>query len=114
MTSLQNVVPQSGFYYFPAPGLQPDLTTAQKHQAMNAGRAKAAIGPSGLLLYQRAGIPDMFARQMTIQFAADIAVMLLAAFLLAQLSPAAGYLPRLILVLLMGFFSVLRVDIPLW
>src|SRR2546423_439107 len=114
MTSLQTVVPQSGFYYFPPPEPKPHMTSAPKDEAMNAAMAKAAIGPSGLLLYHRAGIPDMFARQMTIQFAADIAVMLLAAFLLAQLSPAAGYLPRLILVLLMGFFSVLRVDIPLW
>ncbi len=114
LAALTATVPESGFYFFPAPEFKPGMTMSQKNEAMNAAMAKSADGPTGLLLFHNNGARLMFPRQMTIQFAADLAVMLLAAFLLAQMSTAAGFLSRLIPVVMLGFFSVLRVYVPLW
>jgi len=51
---------------------------------------------------------------LVIQFAADVIVMLLAAFLLSRASMLAGYGARVGFVALLGLFPTLQVDVPQW
>ena len=113
LAALKENVTAPGFYFFPAPENKPGMTKQQQQQAMQVAMDKYRTGPAGMLIFHPDGAESLSPRQFLTQFGADVAVMLLAAFLLAR---AAGlsYAARLGLVTLMGLIPTLRSELPYW
>ena len=105
-SALKQAIPHGGLYYFPAP-------TDVSKEAMNKAMEEARNGPYGLMVFYPYGVPVMTPRQLVTQFVLDVAAMLLAAWLLAQL-PSAGFAGRFLFVASLGLLPGLRSHIPLW
>jgi len=105
--ALRAVVPNRGLYYFPAP--PPNATSDQQQQWQQRHRA----GPVGLLVYQPQGGEPMPPRQLLGEFASNVAVALLAAWLLAQAAPA-SYAARVLFVAALGLLATLAINVSFW
>jgi hypothetical protein len=114
MAALKQSVPTGGLYFFPAPDERPGMTAQEKEGAMRAQEAAMHNGPVGLLMYHARGLDALTPGQLGVQFGADIAMMLLAAFLAAQLPASAGFIPRLVFVTLLALVPALRAHLPMW
>jgi hypothetical protein len=89
---------QTGLYIFPGMGVGKNATGEEKNEAMKQMAAKAASGPSGLLMYH-ATRPFTFGKWMGIEFATELLEAILVVFLLAQ-TQTAGFGGRVGFVLL--------------
>lgn len=76
---------KTGLYLFPGMGLGPDVTHAQRSEAMKGYEAKLEKNPSGLLMYHPAGSrPMLLPKHLTIEFITQLLEALLVVALLAQ------------------------------
>lgn len=114
LAAMKAAIRQPGLYLFPAPELRPDMTAAQKREAMQKSMNQALTGPTGLMVFHPDGIPFSFPRNLAIQFGTDVAVMWIAAYVLSQITVAAGFGQRVLIAALLGFVPVLRTEIPYW
>ncbi len=108
---LQDKIPDTGLYYFPAPVLTPGMSAQQQQAAMARAMELEGTGPTGLMVFVR-HYRTVMGKLLAKQFAADFAAMLLAAFLLAQ-CPSAGFLGRLLFVTALGLIPSLRAYVPM-
>jgi hypothetical protein len=111
---MRDAIRQPGLYLFPAPEFQPDMTTAQKQEAMQKSMDRALTGPTGLMVFHPNGVPFSFSRNLAIQFGADVVVMWICAWILALVTRSASYWQLVIIAMLLGFIPVLRTEIPYW
>ena len=114
LAALKDHVKEPGFYYFPAPEDKPGMTADQKGKAMEAAMQRAATEPSGILVVYPQGRVISLGPRLAIQFAGDVVVMLIAAFLLSQAIMLKGYGSRVGFVTLMGLIPTLQADMPQW
>src|SRR5260370_22033276 len=114
LAALKDHVKEPGFYYFPAPEEKPGMTADQKGKAMEAAMQRAASEPSGILIVYPQGRVINMGPRLAIQFAGDMVVMLIAAFLLSQAIMLKGYGSRVGFVTLMGLIPTLQADMPQW
>ena len=76
---------------------------------------RMASEPTGILIVVHPqGRPFNMGRGLGIQFAGDVVVMLIAAFLLSRATMLKGYAARLLFVTLMGLIPTLSTDMPQW
>jgi len=113
IAALKEQVKEDGLYFFPAGGWSSDMTADQKRQAMEKAQAMMANGPGGLLLIHPNGMVGMTGGQLGTQCAGDIASMLLAAFVVAQVG-AAAFGSRFLIAMLLSLLPAFRSHIPLW
>lgn len=102
-----NLGDNPGFYVFPAGGLTPGATRAEKEAAMKKAEEQMASGAGGVLVY-RPKRAFNFPKRLGIEFATDVIASLLAAFLLAQtrISSFGGKVGFVLVVgLVAGFFG---------
>jgi hypothetical protein len=78
-----NLGDNPGFYVFPAGGLTPGATRAEKDAAMKKAEEQMASGAGGVLVYRPKRVFN-FPKRLGIEFATDVIASLLAAFLLAR------------------------------
>jgi hypothetical protein len=109
MTSLKAEVPNPGLYFFPAMDMSGHATKEQQ----DAWAAKYKTGPSGLLLVQPAGgDPTDMGKQLAVEFLANFACALLAAFILT--ATTGSFLRRVATVTVLGLFSWLAINVEQW
>jgi len=99
-----------GFYIFPAMESRSAMTKEQRQAAYTKHRA----GPTGVLIYDTRGSEPLSAQQLLTQLGADIVVVLLSAFLLAQSGRLKEYDERLAFVTLLGAIPWLTVNVSYW
>jgi len=74
----------SGFYLFPALGIQPGAGAAERNAAMQKYDAKLAVNPSGLVIYHPPGEKALTNGQMISEFLTELIEAFFAVFLLSQ------------------------------
>ncbi len=96
----------SGAYLFPYVDME-DATEAE----MDAWNARAAAGPTGMLVYRRGGNAP-FATMLTKQLCIDILGALLVAFVLLRVG--GGFGTRVVCAGVMGLFATITINAPYW
>jgi hypothetical protein len=112
--AIKDNVPDPGFYIFPAPEDRPGMTGAEKSKAMDVSMERARSEASGIMVVYPKGKDYNFGAMLGMQFIGDVLAIMLAAFLLSKAVLVKGYLPRVVLVGLMGLLPTLQVDLPQW
>jgi hypothetical protein len=107
-----NIGDQTGLYIFPGMGAGKNATSQEKNEAMKQMAAKAASGPSGILMYH-ATRPFTFGKWMGIEFATELLEAILVVFLLAQTS-IAGFGGRVGFVLVAGILTAIATNVSYW
>jgi hypothetical protein len=97
---------RSGLFFFP-------WTDMKSSNAMAEAEARMKINPSGLLIYHPPGATGMTARLMIVEFAKEIIISLIAAFLLAQ-TRIAAYAARVGFVALTGLAAGITTNVSYW
>jgi hypothetical protein len=97
---------RSGLYFFP-------WTDMKSSDAMAQVKAKMKVNPSGLLVYHPPGASGMTAQLLIAEFVKEVAVSLIAAFLLAQ-TLLAAYGARAGFVALVGLAAGLTTNVSYW
>src|SRR5260370_22668060 len=114
LAAFRDHVKEPGFYYFPAPEDKRGMTADQKGKDMQVGVQRAASEPEGILIVYPQGRVVTLGTRLPIQLAADVVVMLIAAFLLSKATMLKGYGSRVGFVTLMGLIPTLQPDMPPW
>jgi hypothetical protein len=107
-----NIGDQTGLYIFPGMGVGKNATHQEKNEAMKQIAAKAASGPSGLLMYH-ATRQFSFGKLMGIEFATELLEAILVVFLLAQ-TLIAGFGGRVGFVLVAGIMTAIATNVSYW
>lgn len=103
LTSLGAGIQDSGLYFFP---YMEDMSKMQEMYARH---------PRGLLIFTKAGTPFSFESALAWQVVADIAEMLLAAWLLWMVAGSvAGFGKRVLFVVALSVFTIFASDVPMW
>lgn len=108
LSAMKGSITEHGMYLFPGMP-EGELSQADK----DAWSVKYAGGPRGVLIFDPT--PDVGAmspRMLGTEFVSNAAAALLAAIILAFVR--AGYVVRVLLVMLMGIFAWLSVDVSWW
>src|SRR5436305_5738249 len=84
LAAMKEHIKEPGFYYFPAPEDKPGMTSEQKGKAMTDAMNRAATEPSGIMVVYPQGRFVNIATHLPLQFAGDVLIMLIAAFLLSK------------------------------
>ena len=96
----------SGLYFFP-------WTDMKRSDAMAEETAKLKVNPSGLLIYRPPGGEGMTTTTLTVEFAKEVAVSLIAAFLLAR-AALFSYAARVGFVSAIGLAATLTTNVSYW
>src|SRR5437588_1586790 len=105
-----NLGDNGGFYVFPSGGLTPGATGEQKKAAMKKAEEQMAAGAAGVLIYRPKRVFN-FPKRLIIQVGTDIAVALLAVFLLAQ-TGIRGFGGKVGFVLTAGILAAITTNVP--
>jgi hypothetical protein len=113
LSALQsNIGDQTGLYIFPGLGVGKNATRQEKNEAMKQIAAKAASGPSGLLMYHPTR-PFTLGKWMGIEFATEVLEAILAVFLLAQ-THIASFAGRVGFMLVAGILAAITTNVSFW
>lgn len=113
LSALQNNIgDQTGLYIFPGLGVGKNATRREKNDAMRQIAAKAASGPSGILMYHPTR-QFMFGKWMGIEFATQLVQAILAVFLLAQ-TRIGSFGGRVGFVLVTGILAAITTNVSYW
>ena len=106
-------VKEPGFYMVPGPDTRPGMTAQEKQDDMAKFQESWRKGPSGIMVVHPEGSDKAIGLQLGTQFAGDVVVMLLAAFVVAQLRPA-GFVYKVMMVAMLGLLPTLQSELPQW
>lgn len=107
-----NMGDQTGLYIFPGLGVSKNAARQEKNEAMKQIAAKAASGPSGLLMYHPTR-QFTFGKWMGIEFGTELLEAILAVFLLSQ-TRIASFAGRVGFVLVAGILAAIATNISYW
>jgi hypothetical protein len=106
IAAMQVAIPKDGLYMFP-------WVDPKSKEAMAQYKEKVKTSASGLLLYKAPPGSDTMTKQLVIEFVTELAMCLLAAFLLAQ-TMIAAYAMRVGFVALIGVTAAISTNVPYW
>ena len=113
--ALRDNIKEPGFYFFPWREESPGATKQQQEATMKQWQEKYMAGPTGILIYKVHGEQAMSPRLLLTELGADIALMLVAAFLLAQAAGALGtFLGRALFVAALSLVGWLDIHVSYW
>jgi len=112
IAAMKPSIPQAGMYLFPATGLSPDASRAERAAKMKEVDAKAASGPQGVLIYRPVGVP-LSPKMLATEASTNIIQALLVAFVLAQFG-LRRFASRLGLAFVIGIIASITTNISLW
>jgi hypothetical protein len=104
---------KTGLYIFPGMGLGPNVTHAQRKEAMKDYEAKLEKNPSGLLMYHPAGRTMAMPKHLTIEFITELLEALLVVALLAQ-TRIVTFGGRVGFVTVAGIFAAITTNVSYW
>ena len=107
-----NIGNQTGLYIFPGLGIGKNATRQEKNEAMKQATAKAASGPSGILMYHPTRVFN-FGKLMGIEFGTELLEAILAVFLLAQ-TRIGSFSGRVGFVLVAGILAAIATNVSFW
>lgn len=107
-----NIGDQTGLYIFPGMGVGKNATRQERSEAMKQMAAKAASGPSGLLMYHPSR-PFNFGKLMGVEFATELLEAILAVFLLAQ-AGIVSFAGRVGFVFVIGIVAAIATNVSYW
>jgi hypothetical protein len=107
-----NIGDQTGLYIFPGLSVGKNATRQEKNEAMKQIAAKAASGPSGLLMYHPTRL-FTFGKWMGIEFGTELVEAILVTFLLAQ-TRIASFAGRVGFVLVAGILAAIATNVSYW
>jgi hypothetical protein len=113
LLTMRNSIPEPGFYYFPAPNLSP-MSKEQKEAEQSKYLAKFKQGPTGILIYKPGGEDLNFGKLLVIQFLIGLIAAFIAAWILGATVSATTYGTRVMIVVLIGLFAEIYIDLPYW
>jgi len=107
---------ESGFYFFPHfdHAAWAKLPADQKKAAWDAYGEKVKSGPSGKVIYMAGNSQIQTPGQLGREFATDVVVALILAFVLSQLNDRTRYSCRVCCCATLGFLSSVAVNVPQW
>jgi len=112
---LKENVKDPGLYIFPGGEmLKPGLSGAQKEEVTRKAMEQFRAGPAGVMVVHPEGLDAASPWHFAGQYLFDMAVMLLAAFLLSRSVWIRGFGGRLLFVTLIGLVPTLNVELPYW
>jgi hypothetical protein len=107
-----NIGDQTGLYIFPGMGVGKNATRQERNEAMKQVAAKAASGPSGLLMYHPTR-PFTLGKLMGVEFATELLEAILAVFLLAQ-AHIVSFAGRVGFVFVIGILAAVATNVSYW
>lgn len=107
-----NIGDQTGLYIFPGMGIGKNATHQERNEAMKQVAAKAASGPSGLLMYHPTR-PFSIGKLMGVEFATELVEAILAVLLLAQ-AGIVSFAGRVGFVFVIGILAAVATNISYW
>jgi hypothetical protein len=113
LLTMRNSIPEPGFYFFPAPNLSP-MSKEQKDAEQSKYLAKFKQGPTGILIYKPGGEDLNFGKLLVIQFLIGLVAAFIAAWILGATASATKYGTRVMIVVLIGLFAEIYIDLPYW
>ena len=112
---LKENVKEPGLYVYPgAAMLKPGLSAAQKEEATKKAMEQFHAGPAGIMVVHPEGLEADASRHFIDQCLFDMAVMLLAAFLLSRAGSLTSFGGRLLFVASIGLVPTLSSELPYW
>jgi hypothetical protein len=109
-----NLGDKDGLYIFPGMGLGPDVTHAQRTEAMKTYPTKLEKNPSGLLLYHPAASrPLVMLKYLAVEFTTELLEALLVVFLLAQ-TRIVSFGGRVGFVTTAGIMAAIATNVSYW
>jgi len=107
-----NIGDQTGLYIFPGMGVGKNATRQERNEAMKQMAAKAASGPSGLLMYHPSR-PFSLGKLMGVEFATELLEAILAVFLLVQ-AGIVSFAGRVGFVFVIGIVAAIATNVSYW
>jgi hypothetical protein len=112
---LKQNVKEPGLYIYPGSAmLKPGLSAAQKEEATKKAMEQFHSGPAGIMVVHPEGVDVDSPRHFIEQCLFDMAVMLLASFLLSRAVSHTSFGGRLLFVTLIGLVPTLNAELPYW
>lgn len=110
VAAMQEAMPEPALYLIPGS----DPSQAMTPEAQEAWLAKVASGPTALVAWNPGPGTALGPRPLAIELLSNLAVCLIAAWVLTQLAPGTRYFRRVGVVVLFGLAAVLAVEVPYW
>jgi hypothetical protein len=107
-----NIGDQRGLYIFPGMGVGKNATRQERSESMKQVAAKAASGPSGVLMYHPTR-PFNIGKLMGVEFATELVEAILAVFLLAQ-TGIVSFAGRVGFVFVIGILAAIATNVSYW
>ncbi|MGH9747924.1 MAG: hypothetical protein ACRD59_17655 [Candidatus Acidiferrales bacterium] len=113
MLAMRNSMPEPGIYLFPVPNL---ATMSKEQRATEESRylAKFKQGPTGIVVYKPGGEDIVFGKLLVNQFLIGLVAALMIAWILAATASATSYGTRIMIVIAIGLFAEIYIDMPYW
>lgn len=108
LATVNETVPDSGMYFMPGH----DQTIADSQEQWDDTAARMKQGPTVFMIVQKDGTDAMSVKQLGFEFATNILGAFLAALLLRCM--VGPYLCRVLIVMSLGIFAWLAVDLSYW
>jgi len=108
VSTLRTSLPGDGLYFFPSIDLRGNQTAAEKA----SWEAKFRAGPTGMIVYHRAGGTPLSAKKLSVQFLSDVLAAGIIAYLLSL--TVAPYRSRVGLSALLGAFGLFAISSIYW
>lgn len=108
--AMRAAMPEPALYLIPGS----DPTQAMTPAAQEAWLARLAAGPTALVAWNPGPGAAIGPRPLAVELLSNLAVCLIAAWVLTRLAPGTPYFHRVGVVILFGLFAVLAIQVPYW
>jgi hypothetical protein len=108
ISELREGVSERGFYIFPGY----DMSGHPTPEETKAWEAKYQAGPTGVLIYDPAGKPVLAPKQLLTELFSNIVAAAIAAYIISLIP--GGFGRRVVVAVLLGFFSWMVLSVPYW
>jgi len=110
VAAMQEALPEQALYIVPGS----DPSKPMDEAAQKAWLDRYAAGPTALVAWNPGPGTAIGPRPLTIELLSNLAICVLAAWLLTRLAPGTGYFQRVGIVALLGLVAVLSIEVSYW
>jgi len=110
IAAMQEALPEQALYVVPGS----DPSRPMDEAAQKAWLDRYAAGPTALVAWNPGPGTAIGPRPLTLELLSNLAICVLAGWLLTRLAPGTGYFQRVGIVILLGLIAVLSVEVSYW
>lgn len=114
MSAMRASIHEPGFYFFPGINMSSSMSKEQSQTEQTRYLDKFKEGPTGILIYKTGGQGFDFPRLLVVQFIIGLAAAFIVGWILATTAGATTYWTRFFIVLLLGLFAGMYINLPYW